>query len=247
MSGSSIVALALAAAMTAPEAAPPPEIPPPPAQAWPTTPPPVASVPPPAVAPQPVPAATSDGLDPTLRRRGTGMLIGAAILFTAGSAFNITRAFVASGRCQQPGQPLCTGSWFAATTGAWLTNIPAVALAAGGGEVRGRADDSDGARRRKHTARVVGPIVGALGLLTNLSLRLLWIHDYATPRDTQAFDFAKRSDAMFYYGGLQVSSIALGAGLATTLYGHARGPARRVSAAPVIGRDMTGLVLRGRF
>lgn len=175
------------------------------------------------------------------------MLVGAAILFTAGSAFNVTRAFVASGTCQAPGQPHCSASWFATSTGAWLTNIPAIALATAAGEVRGRADANESTPRRKHTARIVGPVVGTLGLLTNLTLRFLWIHDYATPRDVQAFDFARRGDAMLYYGGLQVSSIAIGAGLGATLYGHAHGPQRRVSVAPVLDRTTTGLMLSGRF
>lgn len=234
MSASSMFAVALAATVAAPETS------------WPATPPPprpVATAP--AVSPaQPVHV---DAPDPELRRRGNGMLLGAGLLFAAGSGLNLARAFVASGTCQERGQPHCTGSWFAATTGAWLTNLPAVALVASGGEVRGRGDGHEAARRRKHNMRIIGPIVGGLGLLTNLGLRLLWIHDYATPGDRQAFDFARRSDAVFYYGGLQVSTMAAGAGLAMTLYGNARSPARRVSAGPMLDRTTTGFMVRGRF
>jgi hypothetical protein len=235
MSAASFFAVALTASVAAPEAS------------WPPTPPPprpVTTSPAPAIQPQPVRVAVSDA---ELHRRGNRMILGAGLLFTAGAGFNLARAFVASGTCQERGQPRCTGSWLGATSGAWLTNLPAIALVATGGDSHGRADGHEAGRRRKQTMRVVGPIVGALGLVTNLGLRLLWIHDYATPRDRQAFDFARRSDAMFYYGGLQVGTMAAAAGLAMTVYGNARATSRRVSAGPMLDRTTTGIMVRGRF
>lgn len=184
------------------------------------------------------------------RREGNGLLIGAGVALALASVANGLRAFVVVDPCQTDDQTGCRAGWFMTSTVAWAMNATAITLAGVGGKARGAADATD--RAPRHRERRGGLIAGgaillALGMSANIALRTVWIIDYSTPGGDEALDFAVPTDAAAYYGGLQLSSLAIAAGVGSLAYGGARAMKRRVVLTPMLGGRMAGLQLSGRF
>ena len=213
--------------------------------------------PPPAQSDAPVvadvPAAAPARPSEATRRVGTGLLIGAGGLAAIGTVLNGARIYVVSGPCQREGQPGCEVSWGFVTTFAWIVNIASIGLAGGGGGVRGRYDataDPEAHANRRGPLVATGASLLVLGFATSLTLRGFWLGDYSDPRGREIFDFAKTGHAIGYYGGLQLSSIAMAVGIAMLTHATAR-PGRSRTAkrrgSIVAAPSPFGLAMSGRF
>jgi hypothetical protein len=214
--------------------APPPE---------PGAPAPVAAAP----APTPAPAPPSEAR----RRVGTGLLIGAGGLAAVGTILNGARVYIVSGPCQREGQPGCEVSWGLVTPFAWIVNLASIGLAGAGAGVRGRYDatvDPEAHARRRAPLVAAGASLLVVGFATSLTLRALWLNDYSDPQGREIFDFAKTGHALGYYGGLQLSSIAMAAGVAMLVHSTARGrrTAKRRGSMVAVPSPF-GLAMSGRF
>ena len=211
-------------------------------------------------APTPPPAApvATPGFEPAppadieaRRREGNGLLIGAGVAIAVAAAANGVRGFVVADPCQTDDQSGCRAGWFMSSGVAWAMNATAITLAGVGAKARGAADATD--RVERHRRRRAGMIAGGaimlgLGVMTNIGLRLVWLIDYASPGGDEALDFSVPTDAAAYYGGLQLSSILIAAGVGSLAYGTARPMRRgRLTLTPVLGGTMAGLQLSGRF
>jgi len=211
--------------------------------------------PPPATA-APVaaaPASTPPPAPPSeaRRRTGNGLLIGAGALAAVGTILNGTRVYIVSGPCQQEGQPGCEVSWGFVTPFAWIVNLASIGLAGAGAGVRGRYDatvDPEAHERRRAPLVAAGASLLVAGFAASLTLRSFWLNDYVEPQGREIFDFAKTGHALGYYGGLQLSSIAMAVGIAMLVHSTAR-PRRTAKrrGSIVASPSPFGLALSGRF
>lgn len=243
------IALALLALPGRVHAAPPTPTPQPGWDQVASTPPPPATTP---IGP-PVVASAPPAPDEVMRRRGNRLLIAGATLAGVGLVLNALRAHVASGPCQREPDSFdtCEMPWHLATPAAWITNIASLPMLAIGAKYRGRYDvlvDPEGHRIRRPVMIAVGSTLLGLGVVASFGLRMAWFTDYVSPGGSQAFDFADPGQAFAYYGGLQLSSMAIGGGIAMLVHGSARPPraaqtARRWRILPTA----TGLQIVGRF
>ena len=117
--------------------------------------------------------------------------------------------------------------------------------------MRGRYDASDdpGAHARRHTPLIAaGTTLLVAGFAASLTLRTLWLNDYSEPQGREIIDFARTGHAFGYYGGLQLSSIAVAAGIAMLVHASAR-PRRTAKrrGSMVAVPSPLGFALSGRF
>jgi hypothetical protein len=174
------------------------------------------------------------------------MLIAAGATAGAGLVANAFRIYTVTIPCQTDSQNRCSGPWVVESMFAWGFNQTSIVLAAVGGHMRGRHDathDSDRHRTRKSGAITAGAVLLATGVVANIVLRSVWLHDYVTPEGPEAFDFALMGHSIAYYGGLQVSSLMVASGLGALTYGAARPRNRQVFFSP----SPFGLQVHGRF
>jgi len=219
--------------------------------------------PPPPVVSQPIPATTQSVPKPLQpptttqledqRRTGNGLLIGAAVTGVVATLLNGLRVYVVSGPCQTDSQGGCSLGWFVTTPFVFGSNIAATALAGAGGRQRGTADTwlaREKQRRRNPLMLSIGIPLMALGFLTSVSLRGLWLSDYGSPEGAEIFDFARPGHAFAYYGAQQLSASAFAAGVGMISYATAGNRERRrynLTTTPWLGRNVAGLQLRARF
>ncbi|MBK6920876.1 MAG: hypothetical protein IPH07_26000 [Deltaproteobacteria bacterium] len=209
----------------------------------------VVYVQPAAPAATPAPAIDPDVIEDH-RREGNGLLVGAGVASAFGLVLNGVRGFLVQGPCQTASQGGCRPGWFLASTGAWIANVTSFTLAGVGGSTRGRADATrDRERHRLRSTRftVTGASLLTLGVIGSVGLRLVWLVDYSSPGGAEMLDFKYPLDAAAYYGGQQLSAMAVAYGLAALTYGTARPMRRPLSLAPMTGRNLVGLQLGGRF
>lgn len=209
----------------------------------------IVVVPPPVVAAPPAPP-----IDPTViedqRREGNAQLVGAGVASGFGLVLNLVRGFVANVPCQRDSQSGCRAGWFLASTGTWIANVTSFALAGVGGTTRGRADatrDPEGHRLRSARFKITGASLLTLGVIGSVGLRLVWLVDFSSPSGPEMLDFKYPRDVAVYYGGQQLSAMAVAYGLAALTYGTARPMRRPLSVMPMSGRNLVGLQIGGRF
>ncbi|HET6584335.1 MAG TPA: hypothetical protein VFG69_12825 [Nannocystaceae bacterium] len=214
-----------------------------------------APVPPPVVTqPLPTPAPAPVVPSEAQRRTGNALWIAAGVTAGVGLVLNASRAYIVSGPCQTGnGTGGCETSWALVTPFNYAFNIASIGLAGAGGGLRGRYDatlDPDGHQGRRPVLISVGASLLALGLATSITMRSLWLGDWANPQGPEVFDFARTGHAFGYYGGLQLSSMAMAAGVAMLVYGAAR-PRRAATAKRrkhlLVMPSGAGLALTGRF
>ncbi|HWB73768.1 MAG TPA: hypothetical protein VG755_02410 [Nannocystaceae bacterium] len=218
--------------------------PPPPTETT-TAPPPTVSEPLPATPPAtPPPQPTNDAR--TERHEGRGLLIGAGVAAGIGLVANSMRVYIVNVPCQTDSQQGCSGSWALSTAFAWGPNLASIALAGVGGDLRGRyaaTYDPEGHRRRSRGMTAAGAVLLGTGALANILLRVGWFSDWVSPQGREFFDFARTGEAIAYYGGLQLSSMAMATGIGMLSYGGARPRKPKVAIMPM----GMGMQLRGRF
>jgi hypothetical protein len=117
--------------------------------------------------------------------------------------------------------------------------------------MRGRYDatvDPEAHEHRRGPLVATGASLLVLGFAASLTLRSLWLNDYAEPQGREIFDFARTGHALGYYGGLQLSSIAMAVGVALLVHATAR-PRRTAKrrGSMVAVPSPLGLALGGRF
>ncbi len=188
------------------------------------TPPTPAPAPTPAVEPTPPPAAPAPPSE-AKRRAGNGLLIGAGALAGVGLVLSGARAYIVSGPCQEQGQPACEVSWGVVSPFAWIVNVASLGMAGAGAGLRGSYDaaaDPEGQQARRAPFITAGAVLLVAGLTTSITMRSLWLADYSSPEGDEMFDFAKPGDAYGYYGGLQLSSLAMAFGIGMLVHGTIR-------------------------
>ena len=216
-----------------------------------------APTPAPATAPAPAPApaaAPAPALAPpseAKRRTGNGLLIGAGAMATVGIILNGTRAYIASGPCQERGQPACEEAWGFTSAFTWLVNVAALGMTGAGAGLRGSYDaaaDPEAQQFRRGPFIAAGATLLVVGFATNVTLKSLWLADYSSPQGEETFDFAKPGHAFGYYGGLQLSSLAMAFGLGMLVHGTVR-PRRAAHRRRTIVATPgpLGIGLSGRF
>ena len=222
---------------------------PPPAEPTPATtttaPPPTIAEPLPATPPAtPPPEPTKDAR--AQRSEGKGLLIGAGVAAGIGLIANSVRVYTVNVPCQTDSQAYCTGPWVISTLFAWGPNLASLALAGVGGGLHGRYAatlDPAGHRRRGRGMITAGAVLLGTGALASILLRIGWFTDWVSPEGRELFDFARTGQAIAYYGGLQLSSMAMAAGIGMLSYGNARPRKPKVAIMPM----GMGVQLRGRF
>jgi hypothetical protein len=180
------------------------------------------------------------------RREGRGLLIAAGIASGVGLIANAVRVYTVTVPCQTDSQQFCTGPWALATAFAWGPNIASIPLAGVGAGLRGRYDATYAPelhRRRARGMTAAGAVLLGTGALASLLLRIAWFTDWVSPQGRELFDFAHTGQSIAYYGGTQLSSMAMAAGAGMLAYGSARPRRRQVSIAPT----GMGLQISGRF
>lgn len=202
--------------------------------------------------PKPLPPPTAMQLEDQ-RRAGNGLLIGAAVTGAVATLLNGLRVYIVTGPCQTDSQDGCSLGWFVTTPFVFGSNIAATALAGAGGRERGTADTwlaREKQRRRNPVMLSLGIPLMAIGFITSVSLRGLWLSDYSSPEGAEIFDFARPSHAFAYYGAQQLSASAFAAGVGMISYAMAGTRERRkynMTTTPWLGRNVAGLQLRARF
>jgi hypothetical protein len=223
-------------------------------QAEPAPPPVSTPIPPPTTPspPKPLPPPTKQQLD-AQKRLGNGLLIGAAVTTTIATLLNGLRVYVVTGPCQTDSQDGCSLGWFMATPFVWGTNIATGILAGAGGRERGTSDvwlAPEKQRRRAPIMLSLGIPLMALGFVTSVSLRGLWLADYGSPEGPEIFDFARPSHAFGYYGAQQASALAFAAGVGMVSYQAAANRERaryKLTTAPIVSPTFVGVSVRSRF
>lgn len=211
-----------------------------------TAPAPATSIPPATVAPPP-PRPPNE----TLRRVGNGLWIGAGVTAGVATLLNGFRASIASGSCQTENQHGgCELAWNLITPWTWGLNIASIAMAGSGGGMRGRYyatanPELHGSRRPAFVA--LGATLLAVGVITNATVRMIWLMDYASPEGREVFDFAIPGHAFAYYGTLQLTSFATAVGLAALVHATARAPRTARRSRMLVMPSGAGLQLMGRF
>jgi hypothetical protein len=226
-------------------------VPPAPAPASAPAPPPTTTAP---VASTEVPSASpiSDERLQRQRRNGNALWVGAVITAGLATVFNGWRASIVSGPCQTDNESAgCELAWHLTTPLTWGLNVGSIALAGAGAGVRGRYDATVDAQRhaeRRSAMVTAGTTLLVAGFLASVTLRSLWFSDWVEPHGRETFDFSRRSHAFGYYGGLQLSSMAIGAGVAMLVHSTRRAPRIGKRPAPLLVMPSgAGLQLVGRF
>lgn len=199
-----------------------------------------AAPPPPVATPEPEREVVAEN------REGRGLLIGAGVAAGIGLVANAIRIYTVTVPCQTDTQRFCSGPWTIATIFAWAPNNASLVLAGVGASLRGKHDatlDPQRHRQRSRGLTAAGAVLLGTGALANILLRVAWFSDWVSPEGPEIFDFARPGQAIGYYGGLQLSSMMMAAGIGSLTYAGARPRKRQVSVAPM----GYGLQLTGRF
>jgi hypothetical protein len=227
--------------------------------AAPATTPATTAAPPPAIpvsapepAARPLIARPSDAVLEDTRRSGNALLIAAGATGVVATLLNGVRVYLVTGPCQTDSQDGCRIGWFLASPFTFAANGASFGLAGAAGRERGTYDGwmrPDRHRRRSPLMLSLGiPLIG-LGFAASVALRGVWLADYTSPENGTAFDFAKPGHAVAYYGGQQLSAIAVAAGIGMISYQIAGSRVRRHSgiATPWIGPSIAGVQYVARF
>jgi len=219
----------------------------------------------PAPAPTPTPAppvaVSPDDLPPppprsmpseASRRVGNGLWIGAGVTAGLATVLNGFRAHIASGPCQTANNQggSCEIGWNLITPWTWGLNLASIGMAGAGGKMRGRYDAAADPSRhdiRRPILVALGSTLLGVGVLTNVTVRALWLSDWASPEEEEIFDFAHRGHAFAYYGTMQLTSIMTAVGLAALVYGTARPPRTARRGRTIVMPSGTGVQIVGRF
>lgn len=226
---------------------------------------PTTVTPTPAPVPAPIPVATpepppqrpllvrpsDDALEDT-RRSANALFIAGGVTGLVATLLNGVRVYLVTGPCQTDTQDGCRVGWFLATPFTFAANGASLGLVGAGARERGTHDGwvrPDVHRRRAPLMLSLGiPLIG-LGFAASVALRGVWLGDYSSPENGTIFDFAQPGDAIAYYGGQQLSAIAVAAGIGMVSYQIAGAKVRRHSGitTPWIGPSIAGVQYVARF
>ena len=123
-------------------------------------------------------------------------------------------------------------------------------MAGSGAKLRGRyyaAADPDRHASRRAAFVTLGATLLAVGVATNVSVRLVWLVDWASPEDREVFDFGNPGHAFAYYGTLQLTSMATAVGLAALVHATARAPRMVRRGRAIVMPTGSGVSVVGRF
>lgn len=219
------------------------------------TPAPPAPVPvaiPEAAPPKPLLTRPSDPVLEDTRRSANALFIAGGVTGLVATLLNGVRVYLVTGPCQTDTQDGCRIGWFLATPFTFAANGASFGLVGAGARERGTYDGwvrPDVHRRRAPLMLSLGiPLIG-LGFAASVALRGVWLGDYSSPENGTVFDFAKPGDAIAYYGGQQLSAIAVAAGIGMVSYQIAGSKVRRHSGitTPWIGPSIAGVQYVARF
>jgi hypothetical protein len=197
-------------------------------------------------------ARPSDAALEDTRRSANALFIAGSVTGLVATLLNGVRVYLVTGPCQTDTQDGCRIGWFLATPFTFAANGASFGLVGAGARERGTYDgwvQPDRHRRRAPLMLSLGiPLIG-LGFAASFALRGVWLADYSSPENGTIFDFAKPGDAIAYYGGQQLSAIAVAAGIGMVSYQIAGSKVRRHSGitTPWIGPSIAGVQYVGRF
>ncbi|MBL8949121.1 MAG: hypothetical protein JNK45_38475 [Myxococcales bacterium] len=202
--------------------------------------------------PKPLLARPSDGVLEDTRRASNGLFIAGGVTSLVATLLNGVRVYLVTGPCQTDTQDGCRIGWFLATPFTFAANGASFGLVGAGARERGTYDGwvrPDRHRRRAPVMLSLGiPLIG-LGFAASVALRGVWLGDYSSPENGTVFDFARPGHAIAYYGGQQLSAIAVAAGIGMVSYQIAGSKVRRHSGitTPWIGPSIAGVQYLARF
>jgi hypothetical protein len=197
-------------------------------------------------------ARPSDAELEDTRRGASALFIAGGVTGLVATLLNGVRVYLVTGPCQTDTQDGCRIGWFLATPFTFAANGASFGLVGAGARERGTYDGwvrPDVHRRRAPLMLSLGiPLIG-LGFAASIALRGVWLGDYSSPENGTIFDFAQPGDAIAYYGGQQLSAIAVAAGIGMVSYQIAGSKVRRHSGitTPWIGPSIAGVQYVARF
>lgn len=202
--------------------------------------------------PKPLLARPSDAVLEDTRRASNGLFIAGGVTSLVATLLNGIRVYLVTGPCQTDTQDGCRIGWFLATPFTFAANGASFGLVGAGARERGTYDGwvrPDRHRRRAPVMLSLGiPLIG-LGFAASVALRGVWLGDYSSPENGTVFDFARPGHAFAYYGGQQLSAIAVAAGIGMVSYQIAGSKIRRHGGitTPWIGPSIAGVQYLARF